>query len=147
MSSNAAADLEAAVRQVLETMCFADVLGESECRVTEGSLAMRVEFRGHSHGEVRLRMPAETAANLAACFLGKETTAEVTAAEAAQVAGELSNMVCGCFLSKHDSECLFDISPPEPYPAAAASLWPGMAQSYLLDSGCIHVELAFGQVQ
>ncbi len=142
MSKNVESDMEEALREVLGTMFFTEVLAESECPVTDGSVAMRVEFRGESDGEMRLRMPAETANSLAAGFLGKETAGEVSSTEAMQVAGELSNMVCGCFLSRHEAEKLFELSSPEPVPPDAPAPVPSTAHSFQLDTGCIHLTLA-----
>lgn len=142
MSKNVETDMEEALREVLGTMFFSEVLAESECPVTDGSLAMRVEFHGESDGEMRLRMPADTANTLAAGFLGKETVEQVSSTEAMQVAGELSNMVCGCFLSKHEAEKLFELSSPEPVRPDAPAPEPNTAQSFQLDTGCIHVMLA-----
>lgn len=135
------ADLEDALRNVVETMCFAMVLERAEYPQAAGQeVALRVAFRGGASGEMHIRMEGAAAAALAAGFLGRDT-ADVTGEEVRQVAGELSNMICGCFLSNNRSDLEFEISTPELDPPRATL--PGAAeQAFLLDSGCIHLSFA-----
>ncbi len=142
MAERSGADLEFALRQVLDIMCMARVTEEPEHIATAGWLAMRVEFRGASHGEMRLRMPEETACHLAATFLGRRSSGEVTATEAVQVAGELTNMICGCFLSRLESAQIFELSAPRPYPPDTPQPQPSLARHYRLDKGSLYVALA-----
>ena len=135
------ADLERALREVVETMCFAMVLQRAEYPQTSGQeVALRVSFRGGESGEMHIRMESAAAEALAAGFLGRDT-ADLTGEEVRQVAGELSNMICGCFLSNNRSDLEFEISTPELDPPPANL--PGAAeQAFLLDSGCIQLSFA-----
>ena len=123
------AALSAAVEEVLETMCFTTVLAyargaspaEVGPRAEAGSppLSLDLSFAGNPSGRFRLALPASLARVLAVAFLGREPQ-EVSASDAVDVAGELSNMICGSVLSRLESKSIFQITHPESVPCAAA---------------------------
>lgn len=142
MSDRSAAALEQSLREVLETMFFSDIIGEAACRAAGDHFRFRVEFQGEPSGELRVSLPKETASALAASFLGKEKD-EVTGIEAVHVAGEFSNMVCGCFLSKHDSGTLFSLSSPALFEGDAPAPGASTNLDYELDEGFVSLSLVW----
>jgi len=112
------AAMDAAAAEVLETMCFADVLasaaGPAPADGAAGVPAVTAElhFEGDPPGWFRAGAPARLARALAAGFLGLEEP-EVSDLQAGEVVCELANMICGSLLSHIPSETVFRIGHPE----------------------------------
>ena len=105
--------LTSAVEEVLETMCFAAVLGSAEGVGPPGSDgASELSFKGCPSGGFSVIVPDKLARALGAGFLGREE-AEVSASQAGEVVCELANMICGSVLSRLESAATFQISHPE----------------------------------
>lgn len=105
--------LEQGVTEILESMFFMGVMGELQTPPSEDPsvLAMKLHFTGAFSGSLGLRMLPAAAQSMAANFLGEEAT-EIDTVRSLEVMGELSNMVCGSFLSAYASNDVFDLSHP-----------------------------------
>lgn len=110
--------LEAAVEEVLETMCFTGVVASSEGTVpAEGdgggpAIAAALRFDGSPSGEFRMSVPLKLARAVGSSFLGREEE-EVSDSQAEEVVCELANIICGSVLSRLQSESSFRLSHPE----------------------------------
>ena len=98
-----------AARLVLESMCFADVIGQSEEEPMPSPLAVEVRFHGTENGVFRMWIPEMVSRRLAADFLGAEEAGEE---EARQVALELANMICGSAVSHLGCDGELRLDPP-----------------------------------
>ena len=105
--------------EVLDAMYFTTVLDSQlkESMPAEPAeadfLSFHLRFVGHISGRFGLHLSQGTARSLAANFLGEEET-DISSAEAGEVAGELSNMLCGSVMSRVEGEDRFVLSHPEP---------------------------------
>lgn len=108
-------DLVSAASEILEMMFFTGVMGDGEEISAEeaSKVAVKVEFHGSSSGQFHMALPTQTAEQLAANFLGLPPDQVPTDQQVTEVINELGNMVCGAFLSRHESEQIFDLSTPE----------------------------------
>lgn len=106
--------LSEAAAEVLETMFFTSLATEGEAAppITEPVICASLSFHGARSGHLGVRVPLETAREIAANFLGLED-AELTEARVGDVICELSNMVCGLVLGKLQSSGLFELTRPE----------------------------------
>lgn len=102
-----------AIRDVMETMFFAGVLGEAPQDAEECGdwVAAVVEFRGMPSGALALRISSAAAAAAASNFLGA-AEADAPPDRVREVVCELANMVCGSILSRFESDVAFDLRPP-----------------------------------
>ncbi|MCC6341831.1 MAG: chemotaxis protein CheX [Bryobacterales bacterium] len=106
--------LLSAVEVVLETACCACVFESREQAPLSGgepAIAVLVSFDGKPSGEFSLHVPETVALQLAAGFLGLDD-GDVSAAQAAEVACELANMICGAVLSNLCASASFHMSHP-----------------------------------
>jgi hypothetical protein len=120
---------------VLETMFFTSAIPVEEAQTEQPSFEVRVQFRGSPSGVFFLNLGARMATALAAGFLGMDD-ADVGPMEAAQVACEMANMVCGSVLSRAESDTGFELSSPmlvEPEPDTGAN--PDLRAHFQLDLG------------
>jgi CheY-specific phosphatase CheX len=133
--------LAPAVAEVLETMFFSESLGP--CQPDPGGLTAKVDFAGEFSGTVAVRISEASARSLAASFLG-ESEDSLTDTHVAQVVCELTNMLCGCIVSKVAAHGCFDLSAPELRceTRADASDPVHIQQSFAIDRGTITVSLA-----
>jgi CheY-specific phosphatase CheX len=142
-------DLVDAASEVLGMMFFTDVMnGNVPSEPPEKPLTVKVEFQGSSSGMLHMSMARETAEALTANFLGLPMGEVPTEEEVNNVVNELGNMVCGSFLSKHESEELFDLSKPEIL-AAAGELPTQVAtlrRSLELDNGKMVLALSWDRL-
>ncbi|HVJ07074.1 MAG TPA: chemotaxis protein CheX [Acidisarcina sp.] len=103
-----------AAAEVLESMCFTEILGDGP----EGFLgesqwvSSTMEFQGVARGRFGLQVSADAARTLAANFYGQEPH-EVNADQICDVIGELTNMVCGAALNRLEKASSFHLSHPE----------------------------------
>ena len=99
--------------EVLETMCFACVLGlaEPEALAERDNISSTVRFAGDLAGSMSVTVPQPYARNLASSFLGI-TEVEVSPLVTRQFVSELTNMICGCVLTGLDSQGAFQLFTP-----------------------------------
>jgi len=99
--------------EVLNSMFFVGVESNAdECAAAgEAWMAARVTFRGPRSGAFGIGAPLPTAKTLAANFLGQDE-AEIQDAQMEEVFCELSNMICGAFLSRLGGDNVYDLSHP-----------------------------------
>jgi CheY-specific phosphatase CheX len=88
---------------------------------TEPWLAASVAFTGPFEGVVRLALPRALAADLAGAFCGVRPQS-LDAAQIADFAGELANMVCGLWLTQTHRTERFALAAPVVTEAAAAEV-------------------------
>ncbi len=148
MSESAEAGaLSAATRDVLETMFFTEVFGESAGPgpAPVGGLEARLHFEGQRSGDFRIAIAPGPARTIAANFLGAEDEAGVPESQVSDVACELANMICGSVLSRLAADVAFDLSHPEVTPAADEdSGWPdGTARTFDLENGSLRAAIRF----
>ena len=132
-----------AVSSVLSTMFFTEPLGLTE-ELPEGEvMESRLVFQGSTAGTFNLRISTSGARLIAAAFLGTDEDS-LTPAEMGQVACELTNMLCGSFVSRLESDISFDLASPELVPAGTLGSCQdptGRRQSFELESGILTVAL------
>lgn len=118
---------------VLETMCFACVLGPAEDGIflPEESVASTVSFKGDLAGRMMVAVPDGYARNLASSFLGVEE-GDVSPIMTRQFISELTNMICGSVLTELDSNGDFQLASPVAEPATASA---EMSCLHVLDTG------------
>jgi len=115
--------------EVLETMCFACVLGlvEPEALADRNNISSTVRFAGDLAGSMSVTVPHPYARSLASSFLGI-TEAEVSPLVTRQFVSELTNMICGCVLTGLDSQGAFQLfSPTVDQPAGGTVAASGAA--------------------
>jgi CheY-specific phosphatase CheX len=140
-------DLVESVRDVLGTMFFTEVLeallqpptGES----STSPLKMRICFQGESEGQLDLAIPPETAAALASSFMGLPEGTAPSQEEIEQVIQELSNILCGAFLTRQEPDSIFELSSPQAVSSESetAGSLPQLQQHLNLDSGHLSLRL------
>jgi CheY-specific phosphatase CheX len=119
--TGAAAALEAALAQVAEDSFFAmiePVSPDWREHWTDGTEWMEagVEFHGATGGRLVCRLPRTLARDLSSAFLGiPEEDLEPGSVE--DMVGELTNMICGCWLTRAYRHDLFDLCHPGVSPA------------------------------
>ena len=72
-----------------------------------------VTFGGDAAGVVELVLPTTLARELCTAFAGEEDPAAITDDAVYDFAGELTNMVCGLWLTRASRERLFDLRQPQ----------------------------------
>ena len=105
--------------EVLDAMYFTSVIESAPLRQlpdrmpgTEEPLAFSLTFAGDISGRFGIHLDQMTARTLAVNFLGE--TACMSFDEISEVAGELSNILCGSVMSRVEGEHLFALSHPVP---------------------------------
>lgn len=129
------------VRQVLETMCFAEteaaVGAFHETRVISTSVA----FHGTWSGCVRMEMSRDAADWLAASFLGVRDAA-LESGLAEETLFELGNVICGRFVSLLDPSA--DLRMDAPVPMNTTGDSAGFAwQHFRAEAGVLRVAFEF----
>jgi hypothetical protein len=84
----------------------------ADCAPDSKWLEAKVAFRGTTNGTITCRLPRLLAADCAAAFLGASDD-ELSDAVLTDMVGELSNMVCGVWLSRTYPAGLFQLEHPE----------------------------------
>jgi CheY-specific phosphatase CheX len=136
--------LSASAREVLETMFFTDVAGDTpeQGDGTPAGLVAGLRFNGERPGEFRIAVTPEAAKTIAANFLG--TDEEVPEARVAEVTCELANMICGSVLSRLERDLAFDLSHPELISGEAAAAWSaGSTRTFDLGNGRLTAGIRF----
>ena len=130
--------------EVLETMCFASILGDegSKMNVDTDCIYSQLSFKGVRCGEFGISAPAVTSNSLAAAFLGLDEDS-VTQTQSEQVLCELANMICGAVLSRMDHDAIFELSYPEiiTCPAAREEMPKAATKNLQMDSGSVALSL------
>jgi len=144
------AALGAAVEDVLETMCFACVIGSSDQPPTEPGLGAspviaELRFIGSPSGGFRLGVEAQVARLFAAAFLGREES-ELSEVQTGEVVCELANMICGSVLSRLERDITFHITHPELASPEAAADARGTVRWFELEEGLLNTSLLLEQV-
>lgn len=106
--------MEEAVAEVLEAMCFTSVEGsadDGEGGVQADWICGELDFVGYPNGAFGIAVPPQTAAIVAANFLGDDDS-ELSEGQIIEVVCELTNMICGSLLSHLDPQKAFTLSPP-----------------------------------
>ncbi len=113
-STDVKATLRQAAAEVLETMCFMEIIGSDEGDAAAGDewLFAKLNFSGHWNGQLGLSAPFPVAQAMAANLLGDDP-AEVDRQRTLDTLGEIANMICGGMLGNLDKESKFDLSHPE----------------------------------
>jgi CheY-specific phosphatase CheX len=131
--------------EVLNSMFFVGVESNGDESAIAGDewMAARVAFRGARSGAFGIGAPLTTARTLAANFLGQDES-EIQDAQMEEVFCELSNMICGAFLSRLGDESVYDLSHPVRDDAASPA-GEGVVSRWLqLDEGQLRVWLRMG---
>ena len=103
--------LSASASEVLETMFFTGVLGEST-DIPDNPVSTRLNFRGTPSGSFGLALSRESSRQIAADFLAEEAQT-VSQEQVNEVICELTNMLCGSLLSRIETEASFELTHPE----------------------------------
>ena len=105
--------LSDALAEVLESMFFTSVVGDSEpCEHSpEPWISAQLTFHGHAPGRFGVRVPWATGRKVAASFLGTEEDM-LSEERVEEVICELANMLCGSVLSRLEKETHFVLSQP-----------------------------------
>ena len=108
--------VRASVEEVLETMFFAETMGE--CPAVDPAeepppdeIAAGLTFQGEPSGCMLLRITLDAARQITADFLGLDD-AEISDNQISEVVRELANMICGSVLSRVESSVTFQLGPP-----------------------------------
>jgi len=133
-----------AASDVLESMYFVSVLGCSSDPVKPDSnwIWSRLNFSGNGAGSFGIGTSSVMARIIAENFLG-QATEEITQAQIEEVLCELSNMICGSFLSRYRTEALFDLAHPLCEKTLAAIPAGATTQTFELGEGVLHLWLEF----
>lgn len=135
--------LAAAVRDVLETMFFACVYGETQGGGT-GGIEARVPFGGERPGEFRLAVSPLAAREIAASFLGIDDQSQIAEEQVRDVVCEIANMVCGSALSRLVPDLAVELQPPRmAEPAADDASPPQTALTFDLGDGSLTAAMRF----
>ncbi|MGH9586200.1 MAG: chemotaxis protein CheX [Acidobacteriaceae bacterium] len=128
--------------EVLNSMFFVGVEsnGDESAAAAEEWIAARMTFRGPLSGAFGIGAPLRTARTLAANFLGQDE-AEIQDAQMQEVFCELSNMICGSFLSRLGNESVYDLSHPVCDDAASPAEEGVVCRWLQLDEGQLRVWL------
>jgi CheY-specific phosphatase CheX len=106
--------LSESAQKTLETMFFAmpDSVSMDPRRPAGEVVAASLAFQGSPPGRFGLMVSELLARTLAANFIGFDDAAELRPGQAAEVVGEMANMMCGAALSELESNANFDLGAP-----------------------------------
>lgn len=130
--------LPSAMAEVLESMCFFSMTGETAAPDDQATvwIGRRLNFRGPLVGAFGLRMPLSTAQIVAANLLGSNEE-EVTPEQAGDAVGEIANVICGTLLSQIESKQAFDLSAPCEDLSVASLDAERIFRTYAFDEGML----------
>lgn len=89
-----------------------------------------------------MRLPVSTAEIVAGNFLG-HSGGEITSAQVEEVICELSNMICGSFLSRFRKDAIFDLAHPVCSRERCGGSSGATVQTLELDEGLMQIWLEF----
>lgn len=133
--------VDLAVGSVLETMFFTNIDSANPGYWADWTapMAVRLAFEGPLVGDFQIVVERETVRALACTLLCLDES-ELLDEHPAQVAGELTNMICGCLLSHLEPDANLTLGAP----AARASVEPlegSEARWFEIPEGRLGVEL------
>jgi hypothetical protein len=124
---------------------YAEVSGPECVEVASGGwYEAAVSFRGPFSGRVLLALPSSLARDLSMSFLGLEPDAVLADPSVADLVGEISNMVCGSWLTGLPETACFELTHPEVRTIDAAPD-DGMVVAVNDQPVVLHLEIAPGQ--
>lgn len=137
-----------ATSTVLETMFMTSVECEEDWKPTPealetGSMVFEITFDGALEGDFRLRIQEGSALMLAATMLCLEP-GELGPEQGAQLAGELSNMICGSLLSHLTAGGALRLGAPSRLPSTSDPLEGGINRCFTLPEGAVVIEFRLG---
>lgn len=141
-----------ATQEVLETMFFASFESELEDEPTGGEIPSHrvgasVRFHGAAEGELRIALSEDMAGRCAHDFFGNDSE-EATNQISLQIVQEMTNMICGNWLSKLEKQSIFCLDSPIPVNLddqewkTQQPEW--VARKLLFDSGLVEVQFHTG---
>lgn len=135
--------LTSAASEVLESMCFVGILGlvskTPDRQIPDSTwLWTRLDFSGSGTGSFGTGSSKTAGTTIASNFLGQEVE-EVSSEQIEEVLCELSNMICGSFLSRYRNAAIFDLSHPVRDLQGNSSAT--IAQTLELEEGFLHIWL------
>ena len=110
--SNLRQIFEDSANEVLETMFFTGVSGETAEGVPGPHFSAELSFRGSPSGRFGIDVPLATGRIIASNFLGADGE-ELSKSQVSEVVGELTNMICGTVLSRLNVKGQFELLSPE----------------------------------
>jgi hypothetical protein len=132
--------INASASEVLETMFFTGVLGETE-NLPANPITARLNFRGTPSGSFGLSLSQDSSRQIAAGFLAEDER-EISQAQVDEVVCELTNMLCGSLLSRIESEAAFELSHPELAPIPDN---PEYSRNFEIENGTLGVWLTLAK--
>jgi CheY-specific phosphatase CheX len=139
--------LSGAVRDVLETMFFTDVVSDKtgHAGASGPALDAQLRFQGGRSGEFRIAIVPGAARTIAGNFLGAEEESEIQEDQVGEVVCELANMICGSVLSRLAGDLAFELSHPELVPGDGDGAgWPETAaRTFELEHGWLTAAIRF----
>jgi CheY-specific phosphatase CheX len=135
--------VDASVTEVLESMCFLSAepvreAGAPDYETADGaSILRRLEFKGPRTGSFGICTSLPSARMIACNLIGVDPE-EVTAEQAAETIGEITNMVCGAFLGRFEAKQAFDLSHPQMDDLAKCNVSPNrISRTFALEEGAL----------
>ena len=101
-----------------------------------------IRFRGPQGGALRCCLPRASARELAAAFLGAADDDQAATDVAGDLAGELTNMICGRWLTAADPGGLYELDAPVIRPGVPGA---GGWTLALLNGGPVALHVALGE--
>jgi CheY-specific phosphatase CheX len=132
--------ISASASEVLETMFFTGVMGETS-DLPADPITTRLHFRGNPSGSFGLSLSHDSSRQIAAGFLAEEEQ-DISQSQVDEVICELTNMLCGSLLSRIESETSFELSHPELAPLPEH---PEYSRNFEIENGTLGVWLTFGE--
>ena len=135
--------IASAVAEVLETMFFSEILGDGQPDLSCTALEAHVAFTGNSSGTVDVQISEAAARSLTASFLG-ESEESLSGLQLAHLVCELTNMLCGCIVSKMSAQGCFNLGSPEliEQPHHESDECIEIQRSFAIERGTLTVSLA-----
>lgn len=134
--------VNASASEVLETMFFTGILGDTE-DLPADPITTRLNFRGTPSGSFGLFLSHDSSRQIAAGFLAEDEQ-DLSQERVNEVICELTNMLCGSLLSKIESEAAFELSHPELAPLPDN---PEYSRTFEIENGTLGVWLTLGETQ
>ncbi len=136
--------MEAAVGEVLESMCFLSTVGQRSDELGgEDWIACRLHFVGDPNGGFGVQAPEATSRLIAANFLGEDEQ-DLSSQQVIEVMFEISNMMCGVILGQLNPKRTFSLSSPVQDSRMSAPelvsdfCTDRVCRTYSLDEGMLH---------
>lgn len=132
-----------ATADVLESMCFIEVLGDIPEMRSPGAdwISAKLYFNGPRSGELGISAAPSTVKELAANFLGEDPT-QLDSPECLEFLCELSNMICGSLLGRLKQESIYILSHPINSPYLPNSQPNCTFKTFRVDGGELFVWLS-----